>query len=52
MCYQGPTIVEVTQVSGIEKEVCPEEIPKAPSAWPERQRCIQMEPTSPVCLPT
>lgn len=46
------TIVEVTQVSGIEEEMCPEKVSEAASAWPEWKRGVQMKPPSPVRLPT
>lgn len=46
------TIVEVTQIPGIEEEVRPEEVTKAPFAWPEGQGGVEMEPPSPVRLAT
>lgn len=46
------TIVEVTQVSGVEEEMCPEKVSKTTSAWPEWKRGVQMNPPSPIRLPT
>lgn len=46
------TIVEVTQVSGIEEEMCPEKVSKSASAWPEWKRGVQMNPPSPIRLST
>lgn len=46
------TIVEVTQVSGIEEEMCPEKVSEAASPWPEWKRGVQMKPPSPIRLPT
>ncbi len=49
-CLQRLTIVEVTKVSGIEEEVCSEEVTEAPSAWSEGQRRVEVEASSPVGL--
>ena len=47
-----PTIVEVTQIPGIEEKVCSEEVTKAPLAWSEGEGGVEMETPSPVGLPS
>ena len=47
-----PTIVEVTQIPGIEEEVRSEEVTEAPLAWSEGEGRVEMETPSPVGLPS
>ena len=44
------TIVKVAKVSGIEEEVCSKEVTEAPPAWPEGERGVEVEASSPVGL--
>lgn len=47
-----PTIVQVAEVACVEEEVSPEKVSKATFAWPERQRCVEVQTTCPVGLST
>lgn len=46
----GLTIVEVAEISRVEKKVSPEELPKAALARPEGQRGVQVQAAGPVRL--
>lgn len=46
----GLTIVEVAEVSCVEKKVSPEEFPEAALARPEGQRGVQVQAAGPVRL--
>lgn len=52
LALSPPTIVEVAQVARIEEEVGPKKVSKATFAWSERQRCVEVQTTCPVCLST
>jgi hypothetical protein len=45
------TIVEVAEVPCVEEEMGSEKLSKAALPWPERQRGVQVQATSPVRLP-
>lgn len=42
------TIVEIAEISSIKEEMCSEKISKPSAAGPERERGIEMHPSSPV----
>lgn len=48
--FKCPTIVQVTEVSRVEEEVCSEQVSEAPPAWSEGQRGVEVEAPSPVGL--
>lgn len=46
------TVVEVTEVSCVEEEVCPEQFSEPSSSRSERERAVEVEATRPVRLST
>lgn len=50
MLGPGLTVVEVAEVSRVEKKVSPEELPEAALARPEGQRRVQVQAAGPVRL--
>lgn len=46
------TVVEVAEISGVKEEVCSEEIEEASPSSAERKWCVEVEPSSPVCVST
>ena len=45
------TVVEVAEVPGVEEEVCPEQVPKAPLPRSEGERGVEVQPPRPIRLP-